>query len=203
MEQISVINNRLSKKTVQKIVSLLKDGGIIVYPTETAYAIGGDARNKEAIKKIYRIKKRSEKLPLPVIVGSLEQAKKFAFFDSVSLKLAKKYWPGALTLILKKKKVIPSILTAGKQNIAIRVSGNSIARIIAKELGGPIISTSANDSTKKECYSIKAINKQISNLEKKVELIVNVGKLPTVKPSTIIKATSNKIVLLRRGSVTF
>lgn len=203
MGKIIVSNNRLSKNAVQKIVSLLKAGEIIIYPTETAYAVGGDARNKDAIKKIYQIKKRYAKLPLPVIVGSLEQAKKFAYFNPISLKLAKKYWPGALTLVLKKKKRFPAALTAGKQTIAMRVSGNSIARMIAKELGGPIISTSANDSMKKECYSIGAIRKQIPSLNKKVKMIVDVGRLPQVKPSTIVKATSNKIVFLRRGSVTF
>ncbi|MBU0612798.1 threonylcarbamoyl-AMP synthase [Patescibacteria group bacterium] len=203
MEQIFVSNKKLSKQTVQKIVTLLEAGGVIIYPTETAYAIGGDARNKKTIKKIYQIKKRTANFPLPVIVGNIEQAKKFALFDPVSSMLAKKYWPGALTLVLKKKKGIPALLTAGKQTIAMRVSGNSIAREIAKGLGGPIISTSANDSMEKECYSVKAIQKQISNLEKKVALVVNIGKLPKVKPSTIVKASSKKIVLLRRGSITF
>jgi L-threonylcarbamoyladenylate synthase len=203
MENISVSNNRLSKKAVKKIVTLLKTGGVIIYPTETAYAIGGDARNKDVIKKIYKIKKRSTKLPLPVIVGDLEQAKKYAIFNPISLTLAKKYWPGALTLILKRKKEIPAALTVGKKTIALRVSGNPIARAIAKGLGGPIISTSANDSMKKECYSVRAIQKQIPSLNKKIEITVDAGKLPQVKPSTIVKATSNKIMLLRRGSLTF
>ncbi|MFA6524801.1 MAG: L-threonylcarbamoyladenylate synthase [Patescibacteria group bacterium] len=201
MEIISVKNNQLSKQTVNKIITHLKSGGVIVYPTETAYAVGGDALNREVIKKIYAIKKRSVKLPLPVIIGDLKQAKQFVTFDFASLKLAKKFWPGALTLVLEKKKNIPSMLTAGKSGLAVRVSGNKVARTIAKELGRPIISTSANRSKEKECYSVSAIKKQIRGIDKKIALVLDAGKLPKVKTSTIVKVTSGKIIILRKGSV--
>ncbi|MFA6272394.1 MAG: L-threonylcarbamoyladenylate synthase [Patescibacteria group bacterium] len=201
METVSVQNNRLSKQTLNKIVAHLKSGSVIVYPTETAYAVGGDALNKEVIKKIYAIKRRSVKLPLPVIVGDLKQARKFVMFNSPSLLLAKKFWPGALTLVLKKKKNIPAMLTARKPSLAVRVSGNKIARTIADELGRPIISTSANQSKGKECYSVSAIKKQIHGFDQKIDLVVDAGKLPEVKPSTIVKVASSKIIILRKGSV--
>ncbi|MFA6391704.1 MAG: L-threonylcarbamoyladenylate synthase [Patescibacteria group bacterium] len=203
MEKYFLKSKKLTNQDLKRIISLLKAGGIIIYPTETAYAIGGDACNIEVIKKIYSIKKRSAKLPLPVIVGSMLQAKKFVTFDSVSLKLAKKYWPGALTLILKKKNNIPSLLTAGKRNLALRVSGNLIAQSIALGLGGPLISTSANSSKEKECYSISMVRKQISNLNGLVSVIIDAGKLPSVVPSTIAQIKSNKIVTLRKGNITF
>jgi L-threonylcarbamoyladenylate synthase len=201
MEIISTEKSGLSEQAVKKVVTSLQNGAIIIYPTETAYAIGGDALNKKVIKKIYAIKQRSAKLPLPVIVSDLEQAKKYAYFDSKSLSLAKKFWPGALTLILKKKKTVPSMLAAGRSNIAMRVSGSSISRRIAKELGRPIISTSANSSKQIECYSISAIKKQIHEIDNYVELILDAGRLPEVRPSTIIKMRGSKVIVLREGGI--
>ncbi|PIY97052.1 MAG: threonylcarbamoyl-AMP synthase [Candidatus Kerfeldbacteria bacterium CG_4_10_14_0_8_um_filter_42_10] len=201
MRIIEVKNNKLSQPDLKKAILILKKGGIIIYPTETAYAIGGDALNKKVIKKIFSLKSRSQKKPLPVIAGSFKQAKKIAVFDQSSTVLAKKYWPGPLTLILKRKKIAPAILTAGKEKIAVRVAGLKIAREISIRLNRPLVSTSANVSGKKECYTVKAILKQSSRLTEKVDIILDAGKLPKVKPSTIAEVKNGKIKVLREGPI--
>ena len=201
MKIIKIKNKHIRQSDLKKIIFCLKKGGIIIYPTETAYALGGDALNREVVKKIFSLKSRSKKNPLPVIVGSLNQAKKIAVFDQCSRFLAKKHWPGPLTLVLPKKKNIPPLLTANKRKIAIRISGFLWAREIAEKLRRPLISTSANVSGQEECYTVGAILKQFSRVSKEVNLALDAGRLPKVKPSTVVEVKNGKLKVLREGPV--
>ena len=92
-----------NKQSIRKAVEFLKEGKVIVYPTETCYALGCDATSEKACKRIFEIKKRSKEKKLPIIVANLKMAKEYACFDKDALKLAKAFWPGPLTLLLKKK----------------------------------------------------------------------------------------------------
>lgn len=201
MERIKIARTRTNSRIIQRTVALLKKGGIIIYPTETAYAIGGDALNKKAIRKIFFLKNRSSRNPLPVIAGTFKQAQDLVVFNRYSQKLAKKYWPGPLTLVLRKKKKILPLLTAGKNKIAIRVPGLKISREIARRLKRPVISTSANVSGKKECYTIGAVLKQSPRIKNEVDLILDAGRLPRVKPSAIVEVRGNELKILREGPI--
>ena len=179
-----------NKQSIKKAVEFLKKGKVIVYPTETCYALGCDATNEKACKRIFEIKKRSKKKKLPIIVANLKMAKEYAYFNKDALKLAKAFWPGPLTLLLKKKRKLSRFVGKG-----IRVSSNSIARELSKKLGKPIVATSANISGRENCYSIKEVLKQGI----KADLYLDAGKLKKVKPSTIFDV--EKRVIVRKGPI--
>ncbi len=194
----------IQNNIIQKAIEILKNGGIIIYPTDTCYGIGVDATNKEAIKKLMTLKARNFNKPISIIVKNFKMAQKICEFNSQAKKIFKKYLPGALTLILKKKNNIyqlPNILTAGKQKIGIRMPKNKIALELVRKFNKPITTTSANVSNKPECYSKQEILKQFKKNIKKIDLIVDIGKLPKIKPSTIIEIINNKVKILRQGPI--
>lgn len=170
------------KEAIDKAVKILENGGIIVYPTETAYGLGCDSFNIQAIKKIYEIKSRSLDQPLSVIVDSLEMIDKIAFMDENAKLLIDKFYPGPLVIALKKKNLIPDILN--KDRIAFRISKNEFVQNIVRNLGKPIVSTSANQTGFNSPYSIGDVLETIA--EKDVDMIFDAGSLEKNKPSTII-----------------
>jgi len=193
-----VIDLRQNEKIAFKeAVLCLRSGGTIVYPTETAYGLGGNFLNKKVRAKIFQLKHRPKNKALPVIAGNLKQAQKIVKFDALSLALAKKYWPGPLTLVLPA--INPKI--CGCKNLAVRVPGFLWARNLAKTLGKPLISTSANLSGTKTNYSIGPIIKAFKNQSPQPNLLFDSGRLPKCPPSTIAKITKGKIDIIRQGSV--
>ena len=194
-------------KELNTAVKILKTDGVIVYPTETAYALGCDFESQKATKRIYKIKHRRANFLLPVIVASISMAKKAIRFNEKSLNLAQRFWPGPVTLILEVKlKMYEYTKKPGKEflkpyrDIAMRVSSNKIAQTLSRKLGKAIVSTSANIHGKNECYSLDDILQQFKSSPEKPNLILDAGTLPQVKPSTIIRAT-DRIEILRQGPV--
>jgi len=202
--QITKINPQYPEpEIIQQAVNLLKRGGAVVYPTDTAYALGVDALNSQAVKKIFFIKNRSPKKPIAVIAKDIVQVRRIAFLDRKSLYLIKKYWPGPLTIILPKKKIVPADLTAGFKKIGVRIPDNEIACLLCKKLGHPISATSANLSGKRMCYNARAVLKQFVKREYQPDLILDAGSLNRVKPSTLVEIRDGKFKILRSGSIEF
>ena len=189
MKKLALDNN-----TVTDAVKVLNKGGVIVYPTETAYALGADFLNPQAIKKVYQIKGRNYRKPFSIIVSSIKMAGEIVKFNKVSSELAKKFWPGALTLVLESK-------INNYKSIALRISSNKLATRLARKLGRPVIATSANIAGKKECYSIQEVLKQFKNKKYQPDLIIDAGKLPRRKVSTVVKITKEEVKILRKGEI--
>jgi len=171
---------------------------IIIYPTETCYGIGCSALDKEEVKKIFELKKRPNEKPFIVLVDSINMLKKIARVNKTALELAKKYWPGPLSIVLPKKNIIQNEVS--KDYIACRISSNRFANEIIKEIKAPLISTSANLSGKPSPYSIKEIDE---SLIKGADLIIDKGELEKNPPSTVVKIDGEKIIMLRKGSIIF
>lgn len=188
-----------SKKTFSLAVEVLRSGGVIVYPTETAYALGCDATSKSAVERIFRIKQRDQNRALPLIVSSIAMAKKFAVWNTAIDMLAQKYWPGPLTLIMKSRKKLP--VSASDTTIAIRVSGNEFARELSEALGAPIVSTSANSSGQITHYRVSGIVKDFKGSGSLPDLIIDAGLLPRRVPSTIIKIINKDVEVVRQGGI--
>jgi len=165
---------------------LLK-GGIIVYPTETAYGLGCDAFNHRAINRIFKIKNRPKNLPLSVLVSSIDMIETIAEVNISAIKLIEKYHPGPLVIALPKKITIPD--SVNQNNIAFRISSNNFANSIVKLLNRPLISTSANKSGEPTPYSVSEILDSFGETE--IDAIFDVGKIPHRKPSTIVDFTLN------------
>lgn len=182
--------------SLKLVAKLMKRGAVAVYPTETAYAIGCDATNKKALKRIYKIKGREKNKPLTAIVCDLRMAKKYGKINKTAEKLIKKFMPGPLTLIVRKKKIIPKEFN--RKNFGFRISSSKTARGMSCLLGKPIVATSANKSGKPAEYSAK---KLIKLFGKNVDIIIDSGKIPRRKVSTIVDLTSGKIKVIREGAL--
>ena len=181
------------------------EGKVIAFPTDSVYGIGGDPKNLEVINRIYDIKFRDRTKGLILLVSDYEEANKVAEFNDIAKKLASRYWPGQLTLILKKKEpsIIPPEVTAFQNTIGLRIPENkiilSILRLL-KERGhfGGIIGTSANYSGEHPSLSGEEVTKKILS---PIDLIIDGGKSKTKLPTTIIDCTFEKIKFLRIGKL--
>jgi L-threonylcarbamoyladenylate synthase len=182
---------------VKKTARIIKDGGVVVYPTDTCYGIGASALDDESIRKVYAIKGRHFNKPLSVIVKNLRTAKAISEIDEKQERYFKQKLPGSYTLILRKKKIIPDILTAGKGTVGIRVPGYIITALLSEEVIIPYTTTSANLSGQLPCYSIKDFLKQIKTNKIQPSLILDAGVLPKQKLSTVIDLTYPNPKVLR------
>ena len=198
MKTIVMKGDKPTKKLIEKAIDILKNGGLIVYPTETCYGIGCDALNENAVEKVYRVKKREKKKPLSIIVSSLKMIRKYGKITKEVEYLVRKFMPGPLTIVVEKKRTIPDILNP--KEIAFRISSHPIAQQLVKELDKPITATSANISGSKPIYSSEEIVKIFNG---KVDMIIDSGNLPLIQPSTIIRVKKSKIELIREGAIPF
>lgn len=185
---------------VTRVVSVLNSGGVVVLPTETVYTLAADATNENAVKKVFEIKGRDYKKPIHVVVSSLEQAEKYVEIDKNARLLAQKFLPGPLTLVLPKKPVkTPELLTSGLPTLGIRIPDLPLNVIVAKKLGRPYTTTSANISGGPNPYSIEEVLSQIP--EKRIDLLVDIGPLPHLLPSTLLDTTQSPPKILRQGPI--
>jgi len=192
MKKLSITNHS-RQEVIAEAVKVLKQGGVIVYPTETAYGLGADFLNSSAVKKVYRIKGRGFEKKLSVLVGSLSMAKKLVGFNRKSLALAGKYWPGPLTLVLPRLDKL--------ETLGARLSSNKLATAIVRKLNRPLTSTSANFSGKPECYSSACVKQQFKARKYQPDLIIDAGRLPRRKVSTVVQAAGDGLKVLRRGKI--
>jgi len=163
---------------------IIKGGGLVIYPTETCYGLGANALDEEAVKRVFVVKKRPFGNPIPIIVADLEMWERCAYIDKPAKKLIEKFLPGPLTIALKKKDVIPDIVNV--KAIAARIPSHPVALQLVKEAGVPITATSANISGRPPLYSAQ---KAFATFKKDVNLILDVGRLPRRKPSTVVDFT--------------
>ncbi|MEK7565108.1 MAG: L-threonylcarbamoyladenylate synthase [Patescibacteria group bacterium] len=192
------IRNNFSPELASKEAALaLLKGRVIVYPTDTLYGMGANAFDNDAIRKIFAIKKRSEKKPLPVMVGSISMAKAMAVIDKPREKILKSFWPGPFTFILKKKPSISFLLTAGRNSIALRVPDNYFCQNLIKDFEGPVTATSANISGEADYFDSREIIERFSLEEIQPDLFIDNGVLSESDPSTIIDLTTDNVRIVR------
>lgn len=204
MQIIKINLNKPNKKTLEKASKILKNGGIVVCPTDTAYLLAADATNEKAIEKVFKIKGRLEEKPIHVVVSDISMAKKYVYFNELALKLARQFLPGPLTIVLRKvEKSLPSNLTSGKQSLGIRIPSLTVNILFARKLGNPYTATSANKSGEPNPYSLdEVINKLPPKEIDKIDLCLDAGKLKHVKPSTVISCIKQPLKILRTGPIT-
>lgn len=167
---------------------------VILYPTDTAYALGCDFQNQHAIDRILRIKKRTNRR-FTLIAASRAQVKKFFPFSPCQQRLAKKYWPGALSIVVN-------------DQFAVRVPNHAVARQLARAAQTLLVATSANISGEEEIYSLDENEKNhpdrrstLQHLKKYVDDVIDIGPLPQRKPSTIVECRNHTVIVHRQGPV--
>jgi L-threonylcarbamoyladenylate synthase len=188
------------KSQVDKAIDILKNGGIVAFPTDTVYGLGCDAFNVAAVEKIYAVKQRPRNLPLPVLVSGEDQLSEIvADVTDMARCLIRSFWPGGLTLLLPKKANLPDIITAGQDKVAVRVPNHVVPISLIRGLGSPIIGTSANISGKPSPVTAVEVEEQVG---KGVDLIIDGGRCPSGLESSVVDVTGEKPIVLRQGVIT-
>lgn len=191
----------MEEKNLHIIKKALESGELIIYPTDTVYGIAGSIYNEESLKNIYLAKKREFSSPLIILISSIKKLDEIAIIPDENRKkienLISNFWPGGLTLILKKQEWIPNIMTNNKDTIGIRMPKLDIALQIIEMAGGILPTTSANISGEKTPNSFLELSEEIKN---KVAFAIDGGTTPLKKESTIIDMTSTPKIL-RNGAI--
>ena len=187
----------MKRNTITNAVKALKTGNIIVYPTDTLYALGADIFNDDSVTKVFTVKKRPFSNPLSVAVADFEAISKIAYTNEFVKQVVERFLPGSLTIILRKKESVSRLVTGGLDNIAVRIPDNKIALKLLSAFG-PLTVTSANVHGKKTPYVIKDIMMQFTT---DILVYLDDGRLDA-KPSTIVDLTLEKPRIVRKGSIT-
>lgn len=184
---------------IEECAKCVKNGGVIIFPTETVYGIGTNALDKEAVDKIFTVKGRKSDNPLIVLVSNTLMLDKIVCnINEIHKKLMEEFWPGPLTIIFDKKDVLPDNVTGGLNTVGVRIPGNSIARNLIEKIGVPITAPSANISGK---LSIVDANIAYSEFCGKVDYIIDGGISDIGIESTIVKVENGIVKILRCGSI--
>jgi len=184
-------------KEIDNAALVIKSGGLVAYPTETVYGLGADPFNRIAVLKVFGVKNRDMNKPLSVAVCSIEQMAKLAFTNKMSRKLYENFLPGPITMVMRKKALLPKEINSGSGKIGIRVPDNEIALELIKR-AGPITATSANISGENETTSPSDVKKQIGD---KIDMVIRGGITKGGIPSTVVDVTGEFPIILREGPV--
>lgn len=176
-----------NKQGLSEVVRILKSGGVVVFPTDTAYGLGGIFNLPKVTRRVLQIKGRSDR-KFTLVASSLAQVQKFFKLQPEELRLAKKFWPGPLSLAVNAR-------------FSVRVPKKALTRKLAQAAGKPLIATSANLTGKANLYSAAAVVKEFAGRKYQPDLIIDGGRLPKVKPSTLIRVRGGKVEVLRQGPV--
>jgi len=186
---------------IDSIVSCLRKGGVVALPTDTFYGLAVDPVNLHAVEQIYKIKTRQKQKPLSLLIGSLAQAYELARdTDALLDKLAERFWPGPLTIIVHAGSKLPLRSTANTGHVALRVPDAAIPRAVVERFGLPITATSANLQGACECNNAGCVRDQIGD---RVQMIVDGGPTGSARPTTIVDLTLGEghWEILREGAI--
>ena len=190
------------QKALNRTVSAIKKGEVVICPTDTVYGFLADALNKKAVEKIFKIKKRARQKPLPVFIKDIKMAKELAEINEKQEKILKKYWPGKYTFILKRKELRDvgdhTILWGvDKKTIALRIPKYKFLNDLLKKINKPLVQTSVNISGQASLTKIDDIIKQFGRTGIPTLIIIGVD-FKKSKPSKVLDLTSDKIKVLRK-----
>jgi L-threonylcarbamoyladenylate synthase len=188
-----------SSEEIKEAGMLIKNGGTVVFPTETVYGLGANALDPIACLKIFEAKGRPQDNPLIIHVADFDISRFVKHIPMAAEKLMESFWPGPLTIIMKKSDLIPDMVSAKLDSVAIRMPENKIARMLIEYAGVPIAAPSANISGKPSPTSIEHC---IEDLTGKVDMIIGGEKCKIGLESTVVDATGNVITILRPGCIT-
>ena len=182
-------------RLIKKAVDVLRDGGIIIYPTDTVYGLGCDLFNKRGIEKIYEIKKRNKKEPLSFVCADLKDISHYAIVSDYAYKSMRRFLPGPYTFILQASRLVPKIILPKRHTTGIRVPDHPICLALVRELGQPIISTSVKTEDGELLNDPAIISEQF---ERRVDLIIDGGIIPAA-PSSVISLVDDQVEIIRVG----
>lgn len=184
-----------NEEIIEEAAARIRSGSTVIYPTETAYAVGGDALNETVISNVYAAKQRPREKKLTTIVADLDMAKQYCSLTPVEQTLCERFMPGPLTVIAEKKETVPNSLNT---EFVFRVSAAETARRLSAQADTPLISTSANRSGHPTSYSVDDID---AALRKHVDIIIDAGELEQQPVSTLIHVENGEVEVVREGGI--
>jgi len=191
--EINAINPQ--PRRIAQVVQVLKRGGVIAYPTDTFYGIGCDILNKKAIERVYQLKQRHKSKPFSFICADLKHISRYAKVSNYAYKTMKRLLPGPYTFILPGSKQVPKMMLTRRKNAGIRVPDNQICTDLVRELGNPIISTSAATPQGEVLNEPWLIEEHFGKL---IDLVIDGGLVPG-EPSSVISLVDDEPEILRVG----
>ncbi len=187
------------QEQIEHGIAILKSGGLVVFPTDTVYGLGACFSNLSAVERIYRLKKRPRNVALPLLLADIAQMSQIAAaVPPVAWLLAGRFWPGALTIVLPRAKLVPDIITGGGETVAVRMPAHAVPIALIKGLGEPMAATSANVSGQPSALTAA---EAFSQLGDRIDLIIDGGRCFPGTESTIVDVTAVVPRLLREGAV--
>ena len=199
-EHIKITDINAQEHDLARAASVLRAGGLVVFPTETVYGLGGDATRDEAAKKIYAAKGRPSDNPLIIHIADPADAEAYAVTNELYYRLAKAFMPGPLTAILPRKETIPTSTTGGLDSVAVRCPAHPVAHKLIELCGFPIAAPSANLSGKPSPTSAVHV---AQDMDGRVDMILDGGESEIGLESTIVKIDGDGLILLRPGGITY
>lgn len=196
---IKINPGNITEQQIDDIVQILKRGGVIAYPTETVYGLGGDATDENVVNKIEVLKERKIDKPFLVLVSDIEDVIHLVVDLTPKIQsLMKKFWPGPLTLLLKAKEMVPRTIAGREGCIGVRISSDPFCQRLVNQFKKPLVSTSANPSSRPPAGSAAEVKRYF---DQKIDLIVNGGERKSQLPSTILDFSVDPPRLVRQGSI--
>lgn len=190
-----------AKEAIEAAVNALRAGEVVMHPTETCYGLAVDIFNEGALKKLYALKQMPLKKPVSIMLTLLEDAQKYAEFNPIAFRLAQKFWPGPLTLVLPRKKTVSAFFNFGHETVGLRCPDSVISQQLIKGYGGPLSTTSANISGLPEVYGLHDYLEQIKERGLQPAVILDGGLLEENPPSTLVGFDLEGPKILRQGSL--
>jgi L-threonylcarbamoyladenylate synthase len=187
------------EQQVAKGVAILKKGGLVVFPTDTVYGLGACADLAPAVERVYNVKQRPRDMALPLLLASTAQISEVSYpVPPTAWLLAEHFLPGALTLVLPSPGPMAAIITGGAATVAVRVPAHPIPVALVEGVGVPIIGTSANLSGQPSLLTATEVRAQLGN---RVDLVIDGGRCPGGRASTIVDVTGEVPIVLREGAI--
>jgi L-threonylcarbamoyladenylate synthase len=187
------------EKLVERAIRILKNGGIVAFPTDTIYGLGANAFNEDAVLRIYEAKIRPRNFALTLLLADTSQIKLVAEnIPKIAWKLAEKFMPGALTIVLNKSMAVSNMITGEGNTVAVRIPNHPVPIALVKGLGAPITGTSANISGGNNPLTAEDVFKQ---LRYRVDMIIDGGRCPIGVSSTVLDLTTDPPKIIREGAI--
>jgi len=190
---------KATSENIRVASEIVRDGGLVVYPTDTVYGLGCDPLNVKAVQRVFRVK-GDRKKPLPILASSVADLEKIAGLSDRARKIAAKFWPGPLTIIVPKKSALPSVVTCGLGSVGVRVPKHDVAVQLIRLSGGLLVGTSANKMGEKPPRTASEAAEQLGE---EVDVILDGGPTPLGVSSTVIDLIAEEPKILREGPVSF
>jgi len=183
---------------IREASKVVKNGGLVVYPTDTVYGLGCDPFNAKAVERIFRTKGERKEKPLPILGSDMKRIQKIAYLHEKARKIAERFWPGPLTLVVPKKPSLPDIITCGLDSVGVRIPNHTVTIQLISLCGGLLVGTSANKTGHKPPKTARQAAEQ---LDEQVDMILDAGPTPLRRESSVLDLTSKKPKMLREGPV--